>query len=63
MPFVKTKKHVKFCSKKCANESRSKKPEKEVLKSLLSQMSMAKVGEKFGVSRISVWNWCKSYEI
>jgi transposase len=61
--FVKTKKHVKFCSKKCANESRSKKPEKEVLKSLLSQMSMAKVGEKFGVSRISVWNWCKSYEI
>jgi hypothetical protein len=61
--FVKTKKQIVFCSRKCAVNSKSKKPQKEELMSLLSNMSMIKIGEKFGVSRISVWNWCKSYEI
>ena len=58
---VAKRKNNKFCSKKCMGEFRSQKPNKETLTNLLNDISMSKIGEKYGVSRVAVWKWCKSY--
>jgi len=54
-----------FCSEKCGGLHRRKieRPSKEELEKLLTEMSMVKIGKKFGVSDNSIRKWCRSYGI
>lgn len=61
--FLKIKKNKKFCSSQCYNKSRLKRPDMKVISDLLLKFSMKEIGEQFGVSKVSVWKWCKFYGI
>lgn len=65
--FQTHKNRLKYCSLKCLNifqKNQSKKPEKEILYSLLVEhKSLDVVGSLFGEKRQTVNKWCKSYGI
>lgn len=61
---IMTRRHVKFCSKICANEGKRKSPiplreELEVLRA--NEMSWDDIGKKYGVKRTAVMKWAKHY--
>lgn len=59
------KKQIKFCSQKCFDPTKRKveRPSIETLLEDIKNMSMVKVGKKYGVSDNAVRKWLKSYKI
>ena len=58
-------KQRKYCSYECFKRfnTNPNKPSKEELEKLINEISFVKLGEKYGVSDVTIKNWCKRYGI
>ena len=57
---------TKYCSSECSaigNRKVRKRPSKDSLKKMMSEMSMVAIGDKYGVSDNAIRKWAKQYKL